>query len=578
MLDSKAMTEGQSSPAGMPYTEEAFAAARHSDWERVHLLLSPLADAGENLPAEALETLAFAAFKTGRFSEACRFMEAAFTAFGARDDKWHAARVAAHIIGIHELLGADAVCQAWEQRGLRVIEGLEPCVERGYLALARTGCNIHDPLELQERAELALDLARRFGDRDLELRAQADKGLALVCCGFVNAGFALLDEVMVSIAAGEMNDEDMRGRSACSMLSACERTGDVARAEYWCRRIERESQLQHLLLAPHCRVTYGVVDALRGEWQRAEERLNEALQSSFALPYHRSVSAGRLAEILLQQGKLDEASQLLKGHEDSFEAIPALARLRLVERQYEQAASLLRFMIRGLGQDTIRLGPVLALLVETELLRGDQKAAQAALEQLRAIQERCESNEIRAYVRLAGGCLARHTGALEQAVEELESALTLLIHYERPLLAAQIRIELARALAELGRTGAAIVEVEAALAALRRLGASFDAPAAEQLLQTLTARGGGSVIEGPAIEAASSAGASSSLTAREREVSDLVAQGLSNRDIAERLILSVRTVEGHVDRVLGKLNLHSRTQLAVWLGSQRADQAQAAGG
>jgi DNA-binding NarL/FixJ family response regulator len=53
------------------------------------------------------------------------------------------------------------------------------------------------------------------------------------------------------------------------------------------------------------------------------------------------------------------------------------------------------------------------------------------------------------------------------------------------------------------------------------------------------------------------------LTRREREVASLVAQGRSNRDIAEHLFLSERTVETHVSRILSKLALTSRTQLAA---------------
>ena len=54
------------------------------------------------------------------------------------------------------------------------------------------------------------------------------------------------------------------------------------------------------------------------------------------------------------------------------------------------------------------------------------------------------------------------------------------------------------------------------------------------------------------------------LTEREREVARLVAEGLSNREIAERLFVSERTAEGHVQRILSKLNFRSRTQIAVW--------------
>ncbi|MDQ6874635.1 MAG: LuxR C-terminal-related transcriptional regulator [Actinomycetota bacterium] len=54
------------------------------------------------------------------------------------------------------------------------------------------------------------------------------------------------------------------------------------------------------------------------------------------------------------------------------------------------------------------------------------------------------------------------------------------------------------------------------------------------------------------------------LTRREAEVAVLVARGLSNREVAVKLYVSVRTVEGHVDHILTKLGFRSRTQLAAW--------------
>ena len=54
------------------------------------------------------------------------------------------------------------------------------------------------------------------------------------------------------------------------------------------------------------------------------------------------------------------------------------------------------------------------------------------------------------------------------------------------------------------------------------------------------------------------------LTPREREVARLVSQGKSNREIAEALVLSERTVENHVGNILTKLGFDSRAQIAVW--------------
>jgi DNA-binding CsgD family transcriptional regulator len=65
--------------------------------------------------------------------------------------------------------------------------------------------------------------------------------------------------------------------------------------------------------------------------------------------------------------------------------------------------------------------------------------------------------------------------------------------------------------------------------------------------------------------------ARSVLTRREREVADLIARGLSNRQIAETLVIAQRTAESHVEHILAKLGFTSRTQIAAWR-AEYADQ------
>jgi serine/threonine-protein kinase PknK len=60
------------------------------------------------------------------------------------------------------------------------------------------------------------------------------------------------------------------------------------------------------------------------------------------------------------------------------------------------------------------------------------------------------------------------------------------------------------------------------------------------------------------------------LTRRELEISELVAQGLSNRDIARELVISVRTAESHVDHIMGKLGFTGRAQIAAWVAERRS--------
>ncbi|RYD62516.1 MAG: LuxR family transcriptional regulator, partial [Verrucomicrobiaceae bacterium] len=59
--------------------------------------------------------------------------------------------------------------------------------------------------------------------------------------------------------------------------------------------------------------------------------------------------------------------------------------------------------------------------------------------------------------------------------------------------------------------------------------------------------------------------ASVRLTKRERQVADLIAEGLTNQAIADRLVISPRTAQGHVEHILAKLGFTSRTQVAAWV-------------
>jgi DNA-binding NarL/FixJ family response regulator len=61
------------------------------------------------------------------------------------------------------------------------------------------------------------------------------------------------------------------------------------------------------------------------------------------------------------------------------------------------------------------------------------------------------------------------------------------------------------------------------------------------------------------------------LTRREREVAELIAQGLTNQQIAVRLVVSRRTAESHVEKILRKLGFTTRTQVATWLVEQGRD-------
>jgi DNA-binding NarL/FixJ family response regulator len=135
-------------------------------------------------------------------------------------------------------------------------------------------------------------------------------------------------------------------------------------------------------------------------------------------------------------------------------------------------------------------------------------------------------------------------GALREAALRLSDA-------SMALTACRARMELARTLADTDRT-VAISEARAALASFERLGAVPDADAASRFLRELGVKGR----TGPKdLEL---------LSKRELEVLRLVAQGLSNAEIAERLFISTKTAGHHVSNILSKLGLRSRTEAAAY--------------
>lgn len=71
----------------------------------------------------------------------------------------------------------------------------------------------------------------------------------------------------------------------------------------------------------------------------------------------------------------------------------------------------------------------------------------------------------------------------------------------------------------------------------------------------------------PGVEADERQHGLGSLTSREREVLNLLARGMSNRDIAEELVITNKTVKNHLSRIYEKIGVHSRAEaIALWLG------------
>jgi ATP/maltotriose-dependent transcriptional regulator MalT len=486
-----------------------------------------------------------------------RCRERAYAGFRDRSDPFHATTTAlqlAYHYGAN--LGDVPAARGWGMRAARLVEdfGLAPLEGWVLLSRAAGASSGGDPRVGEGFARQARDLARRFGDTDLELCALSQIGGALVLMGRVEEGALLLDEAMAG-ALGEGGPETVV-HTSCVTIVCCSRAAELKRAAQW---IRAASEFNRRYGSPHldavCRTAYGGVLLATGRWVEAETELENALRkmSKTAEPLLRVEALAKLAELRLAQGRLEEAWRLLDGIEDHAATTYATAALHLERRELVPAASILRRRLRTAGEESLESAVLLELLIEVEIEQGAPETALTNARRLVALGARSSCDATVARGERALGRVLLATGEPDGA-PHLERALEAFGRLELPLEACRTRLLLARAIAA-SEPEAAIAEARGALARLEALGASRDADAAAAFLRTL------------GIKASRSAGPRGVglPTKRELEVLGLLGEGLSNPQMAERLFVTRKTIENHVASVLSKLGLRGRAEAAAYV-------------
>ncbi len=215
----------------------------------------------------------------------------------------------------------------------RLLEPLGDVVEQGYLELAIMACDRPDVAGPGASAERALGIPRRFGDADLEVRALADGGLAMVCQGRLREGFAWLDEALAGLTARRLPSSGYGGEESVLVAESCDRSGDLRRADEWSRLVEdllRAEGGGPTVLAEHCRMVQSGILTAAGRWEEAEESLTAVLAAMASSAPHRVETMARLAELHLHRGQLEEAASLVAPHQDAVTMKAPLARLHLI--------------------------------------------------------------------------------------------------------------------------------------------------------------------------------------------------------------------------------------------------------
>jgi DNA-binding CsgD family transcriptional regulator len=300
----------------------------------------------------------------------------------------------------------------------------------------------------------------------------------------------------------------------------------------------------------------------RGDLGAAEGDAQTALAAIKlpAPPMYRMMNGGLLVKALVEQGELDAAEEALAALDSDAESGSVIAgevrfargRLRIAQRRFAEGLEDFLAVGRLLTRATITCPGYLPWRSEAalaDLALGERESAG------RLADEELELARTFGAPRAAGIVAGRDRGELllREAIDAFERG--------------DAGLERARALADLGallrrrnRRTEARELLREALDAAHRAGARRLAEQAETELRATGARPRRVMLTGL-----------DSLTASERRIAELASQGITNREIAQTLFVTARTVEGHLTSVFRKLHLASRDELpAALAGDARA--------
>jgi DNA-binding NarL/FixJ family response regulator len=238
------------------------------------------------------------------------------------------------------------------------------------------------------------------------------------------------------------------------------------------------------------------------------------------------------------------------GDDDTDSTLVARARMALARGEPDIARALAERRIRRHGEGLVAVG-ALSILGRAALADRDRAAAAAAVDRLTTIASISGNRRAAGAAALLEAEVALDAGDRKAAAAAFERALDHYAGLDGLLDVAHAHLGLAEA-TKTERPAVARVEATVALAGFDAAGASRMADAARGLLRELGDR--------------SHVGRKGTgmLTDRELEILRLVARGLTNAEIAERLFISVKTAGNHVSNLLPKIGARSRTEAAAF--------------
>ncbi len=525
-------------------TAEAYAAFRQRDWVRAHSLLAEVCADGD-ASGDEWYMLGESAWWLGKVDEALAALERAYGRYVEEGKPAEAAKAGLPVSFTLAMRGELGSGSGWLRRVQRLLAHEPLCSQHGYLLYTEVdwdgGWDHGDPGATIEAARRIQEIGEELGDATVNALGTLAEGKVLVRTGQVRDGIALLDEAM--LAALEQDIEPAwAGDIYCNLMGTCHTLGDLQRAAEWTRAAEQwcaEMPGAGPFLGI-CRVYRVELHQLQGSWDLAERearRVCEELGDFHVQPV--AEAHYQLGELERLRGNFAAARRAYgDAHRLGRDPQPGRALVQLAEGDADGAWAAIEAALTAAPGNELTRVPLYRAQAEVALAAGWLESAGEASAALDDIAARYGTSGLDATATSTRAALLLARDGARAALPELRRACSRWQELQAPYECARMRLALADAYAAMGNEAGARFERETAEEMLGKLGVG-----------TASSRGGVVTTrpQGP-----------DGLSAREREVLQLAAEGLSNKGIAEHLVLSVRTVERHLATAYEKLGFRGR--------------------